>query len=147
VTIVRKKYTRIDQLFNQVNDDFATYLRNLMDLHTYLNNDLNFPALQTAQPWLNAADKNGETLRAHLNGLITELGETTNILSPVPVPQRLDSSTLPERRIPSDVTTTRSTTFPVITPRPVEPTPPAPRTTVPPVILSPSTQTQPTSRP
>ncbi len=101
---VRDRYDQIDTLYAEANSAFATYLTNCEDLKTYLANDLNFPALVTAQPWVKQAQSAGETLRAKLRQLATELGETTNVLSPVPVPQY------------QQTTTTRTTTGPTTAP-------------------------------
>jgi hypothetical protein len=134
--LVRTKYTHIDELYTQVNNGYAHYLRNLLDLQTYLVNDLNFPALQTAQPWLTEASQAGETLRHSINQLASELGETTNILSPVPIPQRLSTTT-------PAVTTNRS---PVTAPAPVIIPATAPQTR--PVPQSrPALQTRPATQP
>jgi len=101
---VRDRYDQIDTLYAEANSAFATYLTNCEDLKTYLANDLNFPALVTAQPWVKQAQSAGETLRAKLRQLATELGETTNVLSPVPVPQY------------QQTTTTRASTSPTAAP-------------------------------
>ncbi len=101
---VRSRYDQIDKLYAEANRAFADYLTHCEDLKTYLSNDLNFPALSTAKPWLKQAETAGERLQAKLGELTTELGVTTNVLSPVPVPQHRQTTTSPSA--------TTSTTLP-----------------------------------
>lgn len=85
-TEVRERYLRIDELYADVHTAYSKYLSELKDLDTYLVNDLNYPALQTARQWFDHAQASGEALRLAINQLASELGTTTNVLSPVPVP-------------------------------------------------------------
>ncbi|HEX8340670.1 MAG TPA: DUF2959 family protein [Tepidisphaeraceae bacterium] len=83
---VRDSYEHIDALYTDVNAAYAAYLRNLNDLQTYLANELNYPALHSAQPWVAESQASGESLRSSIRLLTIELNKTSNRLSPVPLP-------------------------------------------------------------
>lgn len=83
---VRERYLRIDELYSEVNTAYSKYLSELKDLDTYLVLDLNYPALQTARQWFDHAHESGEALRSSIRALASELGTTTNVLSPIPMP-------------------------------------------------------------
>lgn len=92
---VRDRYKQIAKLYADVNDAYLDYITQAKDLETYLANDLNFPALQRARVWTDKAAGAGADLRSKIDALATELGNTTNVLSPVPVPQRASAATAP----------------------------------------------------
>ncbi len=87
---VRDRYTQIEQLYATVNAGYLKYIAECKDLETYLANDLNYPALLTAKQWVSATETSGEHLRQSIADLASELSNTTNVLSPVPVPQRME---------------------------------------------------------
>ncbi|HEX8342407.1 MAG TPA: hypothetical protein VF624_16000 [Tepidisphaeraceae bacterium] len=80
------RYERINALYVQVVKSFTAYVRDLDDLHTFLANDLNHPALQSATRWLDEAQSSGEALRDTIRALSAEVHTTSNVLSPTPVP-------------------------------------------------------------
>jgi hypothetical protein len=88
--IARGRYDRIDVLYREVNVCYGTYLQNLEDLHTYLANELNYPALKSAQRWLEETYASAEALRTNLRLLTVELNKASNSLARVPVPADAD---------------------------------------------------------
>jgi hypothetical protein len=107
---VRERYARIDQLYGEVNTAYAQYLSNCEDLRKYLVNDLNYPAVQRAKSYFADAERSGQDLRRKITALATELGETTNVLSPVPVPHSAQAT--PPSTMGATTTTTTPTTRP-----------------------------------
>jgi hypothetical protein len=92
---VRDRYTQIAKLYAAVNAAYLEYITQAKDLETYLANDLNFPALQKVSTWTGKTADAGVHLRNRIDALATELSTTTNVLSPVPVPQRGPTTTAP----------------------------------------------------
>jgi hypothetical protein len=82
---VREQCNNIKERYAQVNASYASYIRNLADLQTYLANELNYGALDSGQRWVDEAIKSGEVLRSNIRALALQVELTSNTLSPVPI--------------------------------------------------------------
>lgn len=72
-------------LYGKMNAAFGVYLANLTDLQTYLANDLNYGALNSAQRWVDQSNTSGEALREDIRALAAQVELMSNALSPVPI--------------------------------------------------------------
>lgn len=82
---VREECEDIKDRYGRANLAFDRYVRSLVDLQTYLANELNYGSVRAGEKWFAESIAAGERLRGDVRALALKIELTSNMLSPVPV--------------------------------------------------------------